>query len=125
MVDYLIKALNWSEVWALLIPLVILLLRRRQPVTLKPIIIYIWLAFLLNLVIDIITAINTYRHNFDLSNNPLYNLHSVVRFSCFSFYFIQLQPSSFTRLKKILAILYVVFLITNFLLFENFFNHNS
>jgi len=123
MVDYLLKILDWSEVWALLIPLIALLFRREQPATLRPIIVYLWLAFILNLVIDIIMELRNYYP--DWTNNPLYNFHSVVRFACFSFYFIQLQPTSFTRLKKIIAILSGIFLIINFLFFEDFFNNES
>lgn len=123
MVDYFIKILDWSEVWALLIPLIVLLFRREQPATLRPLIIYLWLALIVNLAIDIIVVLRTDYPEW--TNNPLYNIHSVIRFACFSFYFIQLQPTSFTRLKKILAILSGAFLIINFLFFENFFNNES
>jgi len=125
MVDYLFKALEWSEVLALLIPLMILLFRRKQPATLKPVIIYLWIAFILNLGIDIITAINIYHHNFDLSNNTLYNIHSVVRFVCFSLYFIQLPQSSFIKVRKVLAAVSLIFVVINFGFFENFFNFDS
>ena len=125
MVDYFLKILGWSEVWALLIPLVILLFRRQQPATLKPVIIYLWIAFILNLSIDIITAINIYHHNFDLSNNTLYNIHSVVRFVCFSLYFIQLPQTSFVKFKKLLTVVFLIFVVINFGFFENFFNFDS
>src|SRR6187549_2306169 len=111
---FLLKALDWSEAWALVIPLMVLLFRRQQPVTLKPIIIYLWLGLIINLAIDIIMVINTYRHNYDLSNNPLYNLHSVARFICFSIYFMQLPQPAFMKLKKVLAAVSVVFLVINF-----------
>jgi len=124
MVDYLIKILDWSEVWALIIPLAVLLFRRKQPATLKPIIIYLWIAFILNVIIDIIVVINLDRTS-DLSNNPLYNMHSIARFICFSIYFINLPQSSFTKFKKILAAVSAVFMIINFTFFENFFNHDS
>ena len=125
MIDYFLKILEWSEVWALLIPLVILLFRRQQPATLKPVIIYLWIAFILNLSIDIITAINIYHHNFDLSNNTLYNIHSVVRFVCFSLYFIQLPQTSFDKFKKLLTVVFLIFVVINFGFFENFFNFDS
>ena len=125
MIDYFLKILEWSEVWALLIPLVILLFRRQQPATLKPVIIYLWIVFILNLSIDIITAINIYHHNFDLSNNTLYNIHSVVRFVCFSLYFIQLPQTSFIKFKKVLTLVFLIFVVINFGFFENFFNFDS
>src|SRR6187551_1695054 len=100
MVDFLINILDWSEVWALIIPLIVLLFRRRQPATLKPIIVYLWIAFILNVAIDIIMVINLDLKS-EVSNNPLYNMHSIARFFCFSFYFINLPQSSFTRFKKV------------------------
>lgn len=125
MKDYLLLALDWSEVWALMIPLAVLLFRRQQPASLKPIIIYLWLALVLNLAIDIIMAINTYRHNYNLSNNPLYNIQSVARFACFSLFFMQQPQPSFTKFKNVLAAAAIVFLVINFIFFENFFNPES
>jgi hypothetical protein len=122
---YLLKALDWSEIWALMIPLGILLFHRQQPAGLKPVIIYLWLAFFINLVIDIIMGINLYVKDADLSNNPLYNLHSIVRFTCFSVYFLKLPQASFTKFKKLIASFFLVFLIINFTFFENFFNYNA
>lgn len=125
MKHYFFLALDWSEVWALMIPLSVLLFRRQQPSSLRPVIIYLWLGFLINIVIDIIMAINVYLDRAALSNNPLYNIHSVVRFGCFSIYFIHLQKNSFARLKRFLALLAIAFLVINFTLFENFFNLGS
>jgi len=124
MIDYLRKILDWSEVWALIIPLIVLLFRRRQPATLKPIIVYLWIAFILNVAIDIIVVINLDPKS-ELSNNPLYNMHSIARFICFSLYFINLPRSSFTKFKKVLAAVSAVFLIINFSFFEKFFNYNT
>jgi len=122
---YLQLALDWSEIWAMIIPLSMLLFRRQQPVSLRPVVIYLWLGFLINVGIDIIMAINVYLDRAALSNNPLYNIHSVIRFSCFSLYFIHLQKKSFTRLKRWLALLAFAFLVVNFIFFENFFNPES
>ncbi len=118
-------ALDWSEVWAMVIPLSVLMLRRQQPSLLRPVIVYLWLGFLLNVAIDAIMAINIYLPGYSPSNNPFYNVHSVVRFACFSFYFMSIQKSSFTLLKRLLAIGGLVFLGINFIFFENFFNRDS
>lgn len=99
--------------------------RRQQPSSLRPVIIYLWLGFLVNVVIDAIMAINGFLHNFNLSNNPFYNVHSVIRFGCFSLYFIHLQKNSFTMLKKFLPVVAIAFLVINFIFFENFFNRDS
>jgi len=133
MVGYFIKALDWSEVWALLIPLIVLLFRRPQPATLKPIIIYLWIALILNLGIDIIMVLRDYRLDWVKThfpewlktNNPLYNIHSVARFACFSIYFTRLTHSSFEKFKKLLAVASAIFIVINFSIFENFFNPRS
>ena len=118
-------ALDWSEIWAMVIPLSLLLLRRQQPASLRPVVIYVWLGFLINVGIDMIMAINLSWDRVVVSNNPLYNAHSAIRFACFSFYFIHLQKNSFTRLKRSLAFFGFAFLGANFLFFENFFNRDS
>lgn len=109
----------------MIIPLSVFLFRRQQHPSLRPIIVYIWIGFLINVVIDVIMVIREYFPNDYLSNNPFYNIHSVVRFACFSFYFIKLQPKSFVRLKKILAIASAFFMVINFGFLENFFNYDS
>ncbi len=114
--------LDWSEVWALLIPLLVLLFKREQPDFLKPVIIYLWLALLINLVIDVIMGYKVYFPNWLQSNNPYYNIHSVARFACFSVFFMQLPQTSFVTLKKLLAISSVLFILINFIFFDNFFN---
>ena len=124
MAHWLSSVLDWSEVWALLIPLGVWMLRRRQPATVKPVIVYLWLALLINLVIDIIMAINIAKGSSELSNNPYYNLHSLARFACFSIYFIQLPQPSFTALKKYIAVFSILFVVGNFLLVDNFFDHD-
>ena len=124
--NFLLRALDWSEVWAMLIPLSVLLFRRQNyDASLRPVVIYIWLGFLINFVIDAIMAINIHFEKVFFSNNPFYNIHSVVRFACFSFYFIRLQPNSFKKTKRILTISSLLFMLINFFFFENFFNYNS
>ena len=118
----LLKVLDWSEVWALLIPLLVLYFRRKQPKFFQPVIIYFWIALFLNLVIDIIMVFKQYFPLWLQSNNPFYNVHSVVRFICLSIFFIQIPQSSFRRLKKSLPIVSAAFFLINFLFFENFLN---
>ncbi len=121
----LLAILDWSEVWALIIPLSVFLFRRQQDPSLKPVIVYVWIGFLINVVIDFIMIINLYITKDFISNNFLYNIHSVVRFACFSFYFIKFQPGSFRQFKKILAIASALFLVFNFAFYEKFFNYYS
>lgn len=120
---------NWSEVWALLIPLFFLMFRNKQPALITPVVVYLCLAFLLNLFGDIIADFKRPYHfpAWLQSNNPIYNLHSVVRFACFSYFFISLPQPQFKTLKKIIAVVFILYFIIDFTLFENFFypNHLS
>ena len=118
----LLNVLDWSEIWALLIPLLMLLFRRRQPGFVKPVIVYLCLALVINLVTDLIWALKIYFPSWLQSNNPLYNVHSIIRFICFSIFFIKLPQTSFITFKKILTALSLVFILINFGFFENFFN---
>lgn len=113
---------DWAEVWAPLIPLIFLLFRKRQPRFLKPIIVYLILALLINIACDVISDYKKYLPSWLQSNNPLYNAHSVIRFICFSYFFILLKQHSFTKLKYILPNISLVIILFNFIFLENFFN---
>lgn len=114
--------LNWSEVWALLVPLFILLFKRKQPVFMKPVIFYLFAALILNMTGDLIEQYNKMHPGFwKFSNNPIYNIHSLLRFGCFSYFFILLKQKLFTSFKKMLPIIYILFVLINFTRNENFF----
>lgn len=117
----LFTILDWSEVWALFIPLGVLLLRPKQPGYLKPVILYLWLAFFLNVTGDVIADYKKYLPGWLQSNNPLYNIHSLVRFTCFSYFFILLKQPFFIFIKRILPVISLIFVIINFTFIEYFF----
>ncbi|MEO6220557.1 MAG: hypothetical protein ABIO81_09025 [Ginsengibacter sp.] len=114
---------DWSEVWALLIPIFQLLLKPKQPGYLRPVIFYLWAALLLNLLVDVLGEYNKFHRGTDsISNNPLYNMHSLIRFACFSYFFILLRQAFFNKMKIIIPLLFILFLLLNFGFFnENFF----
>ena len=121
--------LDWSEVWVLLIPLIFMLRWKPQLPYLKPIRIYIWVSIFLHLIINVIWR---FKNDFgfqegDLlsSNNFIYNIVSIVRFLLFSWFFILLGQPFLARVKKIIPLLFVIFLIINFLFFEDFFYYWS
>src|SRR5687768_12541943 len=97
------QILNWSEVWALLIPLAVLLIHRKQPCYLKPVRIFVIVALLINLFIDIIAnfkkPIGITKEDFLWNNNFLYNIGSVVRFYLFAWFFILLNQRFMHRVK--------------------------
>jgi hypothetical protein len=125
MIDILQEILDWSEVWAPLIPLIVLSFRGKQPSFLNPIIIYLWFALVIDSIIDagwkfgwkFEGAVPGWMH----PNNYLYNIHSIVRFICFSSFFIMLKQPFHTRIKKIIPLISLLFLIINFRFFENFY----
>lgn len=120
------KILDWSEVWALLIPLAFIVSRKNTFSYLKPVKFYIWVALLLNIAANVIW----YRNRFHLtlpdllhSNNFVYNIHSIVRLIQFSWFFILLNQRFMHRVKAILPFLFIILLIINFVFYENFFNY--
>jgi hypothetical protein len=118
---------DWSEVWALFIPLFAFLLGKQQPALLNPVIVYLWLALVLNLS-EVIIAEFKITYHFPAwlqSNNPIYNIHSIVRFACFSYFFISLRQPSFKWLKLGIALIFVLYTVINFTYFDVFFYPQS
>ncbi len=122
--DILSDIMDWSEVWALLIPLLYFLFKRNQPRYLTPVIVYLFIALLINLTGNIIADYKDYLPLWMHSNNPLYNVHSLIRLICFSCFFIALKQPSFTRLKYILPAISLLIIIINFKYVENFGNRD-
>ncbi|WP_158796663.1 hypothetical protein [Pedobacter sp. L105] len=112
--------LDWSEVWALLIPIGFI---RKQPLLYKPVVYYVWIALLINLLIDFTWKFRTQFPVAFNSNNYLYNLHSIVRLFLFSAFFISLKQPFLEKVKKAVPLFFDVFLIVNFGWYENFFNY--
>jgi hypothetical protein len=123
MIKILESIIDWSEVWAPLIPLLFLIFGHKPPALLKPVIVYLLLALVINLFGDIIGDFKkTYHFPVLLqSNNPLYNVHSVIRFACFSYFFISIQRPLFTNFKKIIVLVFLLYSIVDFTFFESFF----
>jgi hypothetical protein len=114
--------LNWAEVWALFIPLSVLLYKKVTSDLLKPIALYVYLALVLNFLQD-------YIQNFKIQlpftanagyNGFIYNTHSVFRLLLFSWFFIKLKQPLLVTIKKIIPAFYILFFIVNFSLFENY-----
>src|SRR5688500_16280557 len=119
------EILDWSEVWAPLIPLAILMFKPNQPNCFKPVIIYLWFALFIDILIDVGWKFGKIVPFWMYPNNYLYNVHSIVRFICFSTFFIRLNQPYYTGLKKAIPIISIVLLSINFIFFENFYNPQS
>lgn len=118
------EILDWSEVWALLIPLIVLMLKPKQPGYLLPIIVYLVLGLIIDLFIDIGWKFKDNVPRWMYPNNYLYNIHSIVRFICFTWFFILLDQPFIKKFKTIISTLSILFIIINFS-FEDFFRADS
>lgn len=115
--------LGWSEAWALIIPVTVLLYKKKQPDYLKPVVVYTWLALVLNIFQDTIANLKLVLHfpHWLQTNNYVYNVHSIVRFACFSLFFLGLHQPFFKNIKRIIPIFFYLFVVINFTFFEAFF----
>lgn len=120
--------MDWLEVWALLIPLPFVIRRRNIPLFLKPVRIYVWVAFFLNVSAIILWKFKDnwgiMEGDFLWSNNFIYNTHSIIRLLLFSYFFILLKQHFMHRVKAVLPFLFISFVIVNFLFYEDFFNRD-
>jgi len=114
--------IDWSEVWSLVIPATILL-TKKQPAMLKPVVFYVWIALFINLAIDLTWKFRILLPEAQNSNNYLYNLHSIIRFLLFSLFFVRLNQPFLVNIKKIIPVFFLLFVAVNFCFFENFFDY--
>lgn len=120
--NFLQDLLDWSEVWAPLMPLVVLSFRGSQPKYTVPVIVYLWFALVIDAFIDIGWKLGGCVPGWMYPNNYLYNVHSVGRFICFSTFFYLLGHPFRSRTDKLLPLLAALFILANFLFFERFYN---
>ncbi len=92
----------------------------------KPIRIFVWASLILNCCILLIWKYQDYMpYEWLTTNNYIYNIISIVRFFMFSWFFILLNQQYLKTLKKIIPFLFGVFILVNFIFFEDFFYHWS
>jgi hypothetical protein len=103
---------DWSEVWALIIPLAVLLIRKPKAKWVTPLKWYLIIALILTLCIDFFWYVNKYQlfdskpgHRWN--NNKFYNLQSIIRLLFFSWFF-ALQGKGFRHITKIIPIVFLL-----------------
>ncbi len=110
---------DWSEVWPLLIPLIIILIYRPKGHNLKWLIFYVITAFILNFLaiffIEYYYLVPNWANN---GNNIFYNLHSFVLTIFFSLYIITVRKYKYVAFLKALIIIYLAFVLVNFAFWE-------
>src|SRR5579875_2654142 len=113
--------LAWSEIWAPLMPLICIGLYRYKQPYLQPIAIYVILSLVLNIAANMIAKQKMLGFNLLWHNNIfIYNLHSVVRAFLFGWFFLELKQKFQNGIRLLLIILFLLFVLINFLFFEPF-----
>ncbi len=118
---------DWSEVWALLIPLAVLLYYKTSCYLLRPVVLYICLALILNFSQDFIRefGIKLSFTSIPGNNSFIYNTNSIIRLLLFSWFFIQLRQPLLALVQKIIPVFFVFFLVVNFSIYENYISFSS
>lgn len=118
------QILEWSEVWALLIPLAFMLIYKNETPYLRPIRIFVWVFLFLNLFIDIIAnkkeKLGITENDFLWNNNFVYNITSIIRFFIFGWFFNALHQKFLLSVKKLTPYIFIIFVLANFVFFQNF-----
>src|SRR5687768_3440869 len=111
MTTFLIKLLSLSEVWAMLIPLTFLILKK-QPKHLRWVEVYVVVGLLLNIIVDIGFILGKKAPGWAYPNIYLYHISSIFRFLCFALFFISLnQPFLKTIKISVLVVGLIVFVL--------------
>jgi len=121
--NILTNLIDWSEVWALLIPLTILVIRKPQYAWKKPIIIYLITALAINFTIDFLYH-PFIEYKLLQSNYIFYNINSILRLVFFTWFFNYLHPR-FRKLNKVVPYLYMLVVILNFIFLESLLDFSS
>jgi hypothetical protein len=130
---------DWSEVWALLIPLIVIVIFKPGPKQMRPIILYVMIGFALNFCANFTLQYSQMMPSWMISakyvegkayyyvnNNILYNIHSVARVLFFSWYIIHVRQYRYPVLLKGLLLSYIIFVVINFSFgFESIFELGS
>src|SRR5688572_4718788 len=93
---------DWTEVWSLIIPLLVIIYHRGKFRDIKPVVIYVIVAFILNLVATTQYNFNSVLPTALKNNNIFYNLHSIARVAFFSWYIIGLRHHRYVTAYKVL-----------------------
>ena len=112
--------LDWSEVWALFFPLAAYYTYQKQPSFLTPVLIYLVGALVLNLLTDFVADFRLYLPGWLQTNLIFYNIHSIFRFICFTYFFNTIAYGSFKYLRNILLSIYLLLLILNYIFLEDY-----
>ena len=113
MKNFIIDFLDWSEVWAPLIPLAILWMYKPRQKWVKPLAIYLIITLLINFIIDFLY--HPYlEHKILETNYVFYVLNSLTRVIFFSWFFSYLHPF-LKKLSRAIPFLFLIAAALNFI----------
>jgi len=111
---------NWSEVWAFLIPLIIIISQRGKiPVEENLVVKYVIIGLLLNSISTTMYVYHKEMPVFLKNNNIFYNLHSIARVCLFSWYVFQRKSLQNSKTIRILLLIYFCFILLLFTFFKS------
>lgn len=114
--------LNWSEIWALLIPfLVMIFFYKTTSRDFRPLFLYVCIALVLNSFSTISFLYHAYMPEWLKNNNIYYNLHSIVRVVFFSWYLNRVTPGKNRLIRQLMLIGYGIFVVVHFSFFNSIF----
>jgi uncharacterized membrane protein YecN with MAPEG domain len=116
--------LNWSEVWPLVIALVIFIFfKQRENIT-----IIIWLLGISLILHTVATYISLFTYRVPepyKNNNILYNLLAIIKPVMIGLYLLKLKQLQQYKYLKIVFLLFLLFTLFNFLFIESIFTFSS
>lgn len=112
---------DWAELWALLIPLSVISLHKPKNKEAKWLIRYVYVALILNGFIIAVAQFYNMMPPWLKNNNIFYNIHSICRVILFSFFILSVRTYKFATVLKSLLALYFIFVVINFIFFDNVF----
>jgi len=130
---WLKEIMDWSEVWATLIPLTFFVIKKPGKSWVKPVLIYLIISFVFFLIVDLTFKSKTLgleawcKRVFSwlyvgeeegLNNTIFYNLISITRLLMMTWFF-SIINKGYHKIHRILAILFIAFVVINFGFFEN------
>lgn len=118
--DFLKLIWEWSEGWAMLIPLLAIFVFRPKGRHVWLLVTYVIIAFAVNFFAQLVLqCYYLFPDSFSNSNNIYYNIHVVVRVLILGWYIISVRPYKYHVLLKTLLILFITFTLINFTFFES------
>lgn len=118
MLNLLKEISSWGEIAGIIIPLIIIIIYKPKGGKNRPLVLYVIIAFMLNLIIVAI-AKNEGRYTFIPASNLLfYNIHSVVKVFFFGWYLSTFHSLRSSQLIKIIVPAFLLFAVINFIFWQ-------